>query len=241
LGTRINERIRAREVRVIDEIGGQLGVMDPRDALSMARERGLDLIEVAPNANPPVCRIMDYGKFKYEQGKRERETAKKQRQSEMKGMTLRPGTDDHDLDFKIKNIVKFLGDGDKVKVTVRFRSREMSHPEFARAALDKIVASVQSATVGVVERPALMEGRQMIMILAPAREGSAAAASLKKAASGATPRPAGPANSPPTTTAPAAEGEAPAASPEPMAEAPVAAAPAPAEAPTPVEAPTPAE
>ena len=169
---------------MIDEVGGQLGVLDPRDALAMARERGLDLIEVAPNANPPVCRIMDYGKFKYEQGKRERETAKKQRQSEMKGMTLRPGTDDHDLDFKIKNIIKFLGDGDKVKVTVRFRSREMSHPEFARMALDKIVASVQTATVGVVERPALMEGRQMIMILAPAREGSAAAASLKKAVSG---------------------------------------------------------
>jgi translation initiation factor IF-3 len=195
LGTRINERIRAREVRVIDEAGGQLGVMDPREALSMARERGLDLIEVAPSANPPVCRIMDYGKFKYEQGKREREAAKKQRQSEMKGMTLRPGTDDHDLDFKIKNIVKFLGDGDKVKVTVRFRSREMSHPEFARAALDKIVAEVQAKMVGIVERQALMEGRQMIMILAPAREGSAAAASLKKAApaaagnSGAAPKP----------------------------------------------------
>ena len=131
--------------------------MTPREAIDVARSRGLDLIEVAATANPPVCRILDYGKFKYEQGKRDREAAKKQRQSEMKGMTLRPGTDDHDLDFKIKNIVKFLADGDKVKVTVRFKSREMTHPEFARAALDKIVQSVQTAAVGVVERPALME------------------------------------------------------------------------------------
>ena len=139
----------------------------------MARERGLDLIEVAPNANPPVCRIMDYGKYKYEQGKREREAHRKQRQSEMKGMTLRPGTDDHDLDFKIKNIVKFLGEGDKVKVTVRFKSRELAHPEFARRALDRIVEAVQAAGVGTVERHPLIEGRQMIMILAPAKEGAA--------------------------------------------------------------------
>jgi translation initiation factor IF-3 len=172
MGPRINDRIRVREVLVIDETGEKRGAMPTREALDLARERGLDLIEVAPNANPPVCRILDYGKFKYEQGKREREAAKKQRQSEMKGMTLRPGTDDHDLDFKIKNIVKFLGDGDKVKVTVRFRSREMSHPEFAHAALNKIVAAVQAAGVGAVERPALMEGRQMILILAPQREGA---------------------------------------------------------------------
>jgi len=164
--------------------------MTPREALDLARERGLDLIEVAPNAQPPVCRIQDYGKFKYEQGKREREAAKKQRQSEMKGMTLRPGTDDHDLDFKIKNVVKFLADGDKVKVTVRFKSREMSHPEFAQAALNKIVAAISEAAVGVVERPAMMEGRQMIMILAPAREGSAALAQIKKAnTAGAKPAP----------------------------------------------------
>jgi translation initiation factor IF-3 len=168
MGPRVNERIRVREIRVIDDEGEQLGVMTPREALDIARGRGLDLIEVAPTAQPPVCRIMDYGKFKYEQGKKEREAAKKQRQSEMKGMTLRPGTDDHDLDFKIKNVVKFLADGDKVKVTVRFKSREMSHPEFAHAALSKFVTAAQEAGVGVVERPALMEGRQMIMILAPA-------------------------------------------------------------------------
>ena len=203
--------------------------MTPREAVDIARSRGLDLIEVAANANPPVCRILDYGKFKYEQGKRDREAAKKQRQSEMKGMTLRPGTDDHDLDFKIKNIVKFLADGDKVKVTVRFKSREMTHPEFARAALDKIVQSVQTAAVGVVERPALMEGKQMIMILAPAREGTAAAASLKK------PAPSKPASAPQVASAPAANGAAPAppvASAPPAETAPVAPPP-----PAPVAAP----
>jgi translation initiation factor IF-3 len=171
-GPRMNDRIRVPEIRVVDENNEQLGIMAPRDALQIARDRGLDLIEVAPGAQPPVCRIMDYGKYKYEQGKREREAAKKQRQSEMKGMTLRPGTDDHDLDIKIKNIVKFLADGDKVKVTIRFRSREMSHPEFAQAAMNKIVDAVQAAAVGVVERAPLMEGRQMIMILAPQREGA---------------------------------------------------------------------
>ena len=151
--------------------------MAPRDAVEMARSRGLDLVEVAPNAQPPVCRIVDYGKYKYEQGKKDREAAKKQRQAaEIKGMTLRPGTDDHDLDFKIKNIVKFLGDGEKVKVTVRFRSREMSHPEFAQASLNKIVAAAVDAGVGAVERPATMEGKQMILVLSPTREATKKAA-----------------------------------------------------------------
>jgi translation initiation factor IF-3 len=208
MGPRINERIRAREILVIDDTGNKLGIMSPREALDLARERGQDLIEVAPQAQPPVCRILDYGKFKYEQGKREREAAKKSRQSELKGMTLRPGTDDHDLEFKIKNIVKFLGDGDKVKVTVRFRSREMSHPEFARAALDKIVDAITEAAVGVVERPAIMEGRQMIMILAPAREGTAAAATLKKAVA---------AKSGPSAPAPGVGGAPAAAAPTPAA------------------------
>ena len=210
MGLRINERIRVREVRVIDDVGGQLGVMAPREALDIARERGLDLIEVAPNAQPPVCRIMDYGKYKYEQGKREREANKKQRQSEMKGMTLRPGTDDHDLDFKIKNIVKFLGEGDKVKVTVRFKSRELAHPEFARRALDRIVDAVQKEAVGVVERHPLIEGRQMIMILAPAKE----AAVPKKPASPA-PAPAAQPQSaqaqPPASPVPAQSSAPPAA------------------------------
>lgn len=222
-----------REVRVVDEAGEQLGVMTPREALDIARARGFDLIEVAPTAQPPVCRIMDYGKYKYEQGKRDRETAKKQRQSEMKGMTLRPGTDDHDLDFKIKNVVKFLADGDKVKVTVRFRSREMTHPEFARAALDKIINAVTEAAVGVVERPALMEGRQMILILAPQREGAPGAGDKTAVKKPTAPKPA-PAPkvatdgaSAPALSVPVAEAVAP----QPVAEAaPAAAEPSPAPA-----------
>jgi translation initiation factor IF-3 len=170
MGLRTNERIRVPQVRVIDDRGEQMGVMTPREALGIARERGLDLIEVAPNAQPPVCRIMDYGKYKYEQSKRESEQKKKAHQSELKAMTLRPGTDDHDLDIKIKNIIRFLGDGDKVKVTVRFRARELSHPEFAHQNLQKVVAGVTAAGVGIVERPAILEGRQMIMILAPGKE-----------------------------------------------------------------------
>jgi len=222
MGPRINDRIRVREVRVIDDAGEQLGVMAPRDAVDIARSRGLDLIEVAPNANPPVCRIMDYGKYKYEQGKREREAAKKQRQSEMKGMTLRPGTDDHDLDFKIKNVVKFLADGDKVKVTVRFKSREMSHPEFAQAALQKIVVAISEAAVGIVERHPLMEGRQMIMILAPSREG------VKK--------PTAPSPPAPKPATPAASASAPVAPVQGTATAEAPAADAPAVAPTPAPA-----
>lgn len=189
--------------------------MSPREAVDIARGKGLDLIEVAPNANPPVCRIMDYGKYKYEQGKREREAAKKQRQSEMKGMTLRPGTDDHDLDIKIKNILRFLADGDKVKVTIRFRSREMSHPEFAYASMNKISGAVQAGAVGTVERPPIMEGRQMIMILSPVRDSGAAKkpapannAAAKPAANG--------------TEAKAEEEPKPAPAPAPIVEAPAA-------------------
>lgn len=164
---RVNERIRAREVRLIDESGGQVGVVSFREALETARDRGLDLIEVSPTANPPVCRIMDYGKYKYELGKREREAQKKQRMSEIKGIRMRPGTDDHDLQFKIRNAVKFLKDGHKVKVTVIFRSREFTHPEFARDSLQKMANVVKEENVGTIEKPASMEGRTMTMILAP--------------------------------------------------------------------------
>lgn len=139
--------------------------MPVRDALQMARERGLDLIEVAPQAVPPVCRIMDYGKYKYEQAKREKEAHKKQKGGDLKGVMLRPATDDHDLEFKLKNAMKFLEDGDKVKFTVRFRSREITHPEFARKLLDRVIES--SAEVAVVEKAPAMEGRTMTMILAP--------------------------------------------------------------------------
>ena len=165
MGTRINERIRAREVRVIDEVGGQLGVLDPRDALAMARERGLDLIEVAPNANPPVCRIMDYGKYKYDQAKKEKDTHKKQKGGGVKGVWLRPATDEHDFNFKLKNAIKFLQEGDKVKITVRFRSREITHPEFAKKLLDRMVE--EAAAHANVEKAPAMEGRTMTMILSP--------------------------------------------------------------------------
>ncbi|MEN6355738.1 MAG: translation initiation factor IF-3 [Armatimonadota bacterium] len=165
---RVNERIRAREVRLIDENGAQVGVIPFREALAYARERGLDLIEVAGNAAPPVCRVMDYGKYRYEQGKRDRDAQKKQKMTELKGIRMRPGTDEHDFQFKLRNAVKFLKAGHKVKITVIFRSREFTHPEFARESLNRMGEIVKEEGAGIVERPAIMEGRTMTMILAPA-------------------------------------------------------------------------
>ncbi|MCC6442153.1 MAG: translation initiation factor IF-3 [Armatimonadetes bacterium] len=162
---RVNERIRVREVRVIDVDGAQLGIMPPREALRIAQDKGLDLIEVAPNANPPVCRIMDYGKYKYEQGKHEREAARKQHISELKGIRMRPNTDEHDFQVKLRNALKFLQDGDKVKVTVIFRSRELSHPEFARRSLNRMAEA--AADIASVERPPTIEGRTMTLVLTP--------------------------------------------------------------------------
>jgi translation initiation factor IF-3 len=154
-----------RDVRLIDEDGTQLGITEVREALANAKERGLDLIEVAPTASPPVCRIMDYGRYKYEQGKKDSEARKKQKGGDLKGIYLRPGTDDHDLGYKLKNALKFLGEGDKVKITVRFRSREMSHPEFAKRLLDKVVEA--AGETASIEKPPGIEGRTMTMILAP--------------------------------------------------------------------------
>jgi translation initiation factor IF-3 len=170
---RVNEQIlrphrdyqRVRDVRVIDDEGEQRGVMNIRDALALARERGLDLIEVAPQAAPPVCRIMDYGKHKYEQAKKDKESHKKQRGGDLKGVWMRPQTDDHDFNFKLKNALKFLEDGDKVKITIRFRSREITHPEFARKLLDRVVEAANG--IATVEKAPAMEGRTMTMILAP--------------------------------------------------------------------------
>ncbi len=154
-----------RDVRLIDDENEAKGIIDVRDALALAKERGLDLIEVAPQATPPVCRIMDYGKYKYEQAKREKESHKKQKGGDVKGVYLRPGTDDHDLMFKLKNALKFLAEGDKVKFTVRFRSREIAHPEFARKLLDRVVEA--AGDKAAVEKAPAMEGRTMTMILAP--------------------------------------------------------------------------
>lgn len=163
----MNERIRAREIRLIDENGAQAGILSSRDAIKYAKERNLDLIEVAPNANPPVCRVMDYGKYKYEQSKKERDSQKKQRQSELKAIRMRPGIDEHDWQFKYRNVLKFLKSGNKVKVTVIFRSREFTHPEFAKEALQRMGNGAKEEGVGVIEKAPAMEGRMMTMILAP--------------------------------------------------------------------------
>lgn len=163
--TRINERIRIREVRLIDENGEQVGVIPTFDALQMARERGLDLVEVAPNAMPPVCRLMDYGKFRYEQSRKERESRRHQHVVELKEVRIRPKIDDHDLETKGRQAAKFLNAGDKVKLTVLFRGREMAHPDLGKALLDQLADQLRPH--GTVEQPPRMEGRTMIMFMAP--------------------------------------------------------------------------
>jgi translation initiation factor IF-3 len=134
-------------------------------ALQMARDKGLDLVEVAPNAVPPVCRILDFGKFKYEQSKKEREARRHQHNVVLREIRMKPKIDDHDVDFKTRTVEKLLKEGDKVKVTVMFRGREVTHPQIGRALLDRIFERVKD--VGVMEKPAMMEGRHMTMILAP--------------------------------------------------------------------------
>lgn len=167
-------------MRLIDEEGQPLGIMTPMQALSIARERDLDLVEVSPMAAPPVCRLMDYGRFKYEQAKRENEARKNQKTTDLKEIRLSPRTDDHDLNVKIRKVEEFLGDGDKVKVSVRLRGRENAHPELGRLLLDKIVEALKNAAV--VERPPIMEARIISMILSkapgwePQKAASAAAA-----------------------------------------------------------------
>ncbi|WP_071842001.1 MULTISPECIES: translation initiation factor IF-3 [unclassified Pelosinus] len=162
---RINEEIRAREVRLTSATNEPLGIVQLRDALQMAAEQHLDLVEVAPTAKPPVCRIMDFGKFKYEQQKRDKETKKKQKVVTVKEVKLRPNIEDHDFDVKFKNAQRFLEDGDKVKVTIMFRGRELSHPELGKKVLDKMASQIKD--LANIERAARLEGKNMIMILAP--------------------------------------------------------------------------
>ena len=162
---RINDEIRAREVRVITADGEQLGIMSGRAAQQLAVERHLDLVEIAPTAKPPVCKIMDYGKFRYEQQKREKEARKKQKTFDIKEVKLRPGIEDHDFNVKYKNAVRFLEDGDKVKVTIMFRGRELSHPELGEVLLNKMAQQLKE--IAVVERVPKLEGKNMIMIVAP--------------------------------------------------------------------------
>lgn len=164
--TRINQRIRAREVRVIDEAGTQLGIMDIRDALRAADEKDLDLVEVAPNANPPVCRLMDYGKYLYEKQKRERESRKSQKQIEIKEVRLRPKTGEHDIQVVLTKARKFLKDGAKVRVRIRFRGREIVHRDVALDLMKRVAEELSEESV-IESRPGY-EGRSMVMLLAPA-------------------------------------------------------------------------
>ncbi|HEX8440817.1 translation initiation factor IF-3 [Archangium sp.] len=162
---RTNRRIRAREVRVVGPEGEQLGVLTIDQAMERAQAAGMDLVEVNPMAKPPVCKIMDYGKFKYEEKKRASEAKKKQVVVHLKEIKLRPKTEEHDYEFKVRNVRRFLEDGDKAKITIMFRGREITHKELGSAILDDIVKDLKD--VAVVEQTPRMEGRQMFMIIAP--------------------------------------------------------------------------
>ena len=160
--------IRAREVRVISPEGEQLGILDIGKALELAEERDLDLVEVAPDAKPPVCRLMDYGKYLYEKQKRERESRKSQKQIEIKEVRLRPKTDEHDIQVVLKKIRKFSAEGAKVRVRIRFRGREIYHPEVARDLMKRVAED--SSEAAVVESYPTLDGRSMVMVLAPSSE-----------------------------------------------------------------------
>jgi len=164
-GPRLNHRIRVPEVRLIDAEGNQAGIVDTREALRMAQEAGLDLVEVAAQAQPPVCKILDYGKFKYDTAKKNREAKKKSHTVDIKGIRMRYGTEEHDLLYRVENARKFLEDGDKVQVTLIFRGREVSHPEIGRAQMEKLTQAVSD--IAVVERPPVMEGKRMTLLLSP--------------------------------------------------------------------------
>ena len=152
-------------MRVVGPEGDQIGVMTSRDALARAQEFGLDLVEIAPQADPPVCRIMDWGKFRFEQSKKAQAARKKQKQIQVKEIKFRPGTDDHDYDVKMRNLRKFIEEGNKVKVTLRFRGREMAHQELGRDLLKRVEEAMSVETT--VEQFPRMEGRQMVMMLSP--------------------------------------------------------------------------
>ncbi|MDR1735446.1 MAG: translation initiation factor IF-3 [Oscillospiraceae bacterium] len=164
----INEEIRDKEVRLIGDDGEQLGVMPSKDALKIARDKDLDLVKIAPKAIPPVCRIMDYGKFRFEQSKRDKEARKNQKIVEIKEIRLSPGIDVHDFNFKMKNAKRFLEDGDKVKVSIRFRGREMAHTSIGEAQLKKFAEGLSD--LSSVEKSPKLDGRNMSMFLSPKKE-----------------------------------------------------------------------
>ena len=157
--------IRVREVRLVDEDGQQLGVVPTQDALRMASERNLDLVEVAPNAVPPVCRLLNFGKYQYERQKKEREARKAQKVIDIKEIRLRPRTGEHDIDVRVRQTLEFLEDGSKVKVAVRFRGREITHPEIARDQLVQFAEKIGDAAI--IEQQPAMEGRNLFMMMAP--------------------------------------------------------------------------
>jgi translation initiation factor IF-3 len=164
-GPRVNEEILVPRVRLVDENGEMVGVVGRNEALEMATEAGLDLVEVAPGADPPVCKILDYGKFKYEEQKKKNEARKKQKVIEVKEIKLRPGIDDHDYDVKMRSMVKFIEEGDKVKVTMRFRGRELAHQDLGMNVLMRVRDALDQ--IAKVEQFPRMEGRQMIMVMSP--------------------------------------------------------------------------
>jgi len=161
----INWDIKAPEVRVIDPDGKQVGVLPVKEAIRLSEERGLDLVEVAPNSQPPVCRIMNYGKYKYQQSKRSQEARKHQTVIHIKEVKVRPRTEEHDFQFKLRHVKRFLDEGNTVKISILFRGREIAHPEFGKELLNRFIEGVKD--VMVIEQSPRLEGRNMVMILAP--------------------------------------------------------------------------
>ena len=164
---RLNDDITYDQIRLVSDSGEQLGILAPDEARRIAEERGMDLVEIAPNAEPPVCRLMDYGKYLYASAKKKQESKKKQKQITVKEIKFRPGTDIGDYDIKVRNLTKFLDAGNKVKVTLRFRGREMAHQELGMEMLKRVEEDLKE--IGVVEQMPKMEGRQMVMVLAPVK------------------------------------------------------------------------
>ena len=210
---RVNHRIRIPRVRVIGPDGTQVGIIDTPEALRMARDEGLDLVEISPKAVPPVCKIMDYGRFKYEMAKKEREERAKRTVIEVKEMKFRPKTDEHDFDFKVKHIREFLQEGNKAKLVIQFRGREIVHPEVGQQVLKRVVEAL--VDVAQVEQAPMMEGRRMLMIIGP-KSGQAKRPMTPMPAAAPGPQVI---VKPPTGNAPAAP-TAPAAAPATMAAAP---------------------
>jgi translation initiation factor IF-3 len=164
-GPRVNDEIAVMRVRLVDERGNMVGIVGRNEALNMASDVGLDLVEIAPNADPPVCKILDFGKYKYEEQKKKNEARKKQKIIEVKEIKLRPSIDDHDYDVKMRSMVKFIEEGDKVKVTMRFRGRELAHQELGMDVLVRVKDDLDE--IAKVEQMPRMEGRQMTMVVSP--------------------------------------------------------------------------